>query len=190
MFKQLERLALQPQRWGLTGEAEECLGLCVFRLIWCFFLLFWYWLRWRRCGTTVVAGLQLEEESPLRAARLPDHWDDCLFWMTTADNERPDQEPTDCPRTSCIIYSPLVHRGFVFHINPGPRLCLGAAASAHTEQSKSTAAVWSVHLQRWRVPSAPGFPLMPGCIKPVLSVRGMKTLPDLVIYWDLENNFI
>lgn len=123
MFKQLERLALQPQRWGLTGEAEECLGLCVFCLIWCSFLFFWYWLRWRRCGTTVVAGLQLEEESPLRAARLPDHWDDCLFWMTTADNERPDQEPTDCPRTSCIIYSPLVHRGFVFHTNHGPRLC-------------------------------------------------------------------
>lgn len=111
MFKQLERLALQPQRWGLTGEAEECLGLCVFCLIWCFF---WYWLRWRRCGSTVVAGFQLEEESPLRAARLPDHWDDCLFWMTTADNERPDQEPTDCPRTSCIIYSPLLHLGFVF----------------------------------------------------------------------------
>lgn len=30
MCKQLERLALQPQRWGLTGEAEECLRLCVF----------------------------------------------------------------------------------------------------------------------------------------------------------------
>lgn len=149
MFKQLERLALQPQRWGLTGEAEESLSLCVFCLIWCFF---WYWLRWRRCGSTVVAGLQLEEESPLRAARLPDHWDDCLFWMTTADNERPDQEPTDCPRTSCIIYSPLLHLCFVFTQTLGLAF---AAASAHTEQSKSTAAVWSVHLQRWRVLTAP-----------------------------------
>lgn len=33
MCRQLERLALQPQRWGLTGAAEECLRLCVFCLI-------------------------------------------------------------------------------------------------------------------------------------------------------------
>lgn len=37
MCKQLERLALKPQRWGLTGKAEECLRLCVFCLIWWFF---------------------------------------------------------------------------------------------------------------------------------------------------------
>lgn len=30
MCERLERLASQPQRWGLTGEAEECLRLCVF----------------------------------------------------------------------------------------------------------------------------------------------------------------
>lgn len=140
MCAQLERLALQPQRWGLTGEAEECLRLCVFCLIWWFF---WYWLCWRQRGSTAVVGFQLEEESLLRAAHLPDHWDDCLFCTTTADNERLDQKPTDCPRTSCIIYGLLLYLCFVFTQTLGL-----ASAAAHTERRKTSAAVWALCLCR------------------------------------------
>lgn len=153
MCERLERLASQPQRWGLTGEAEECLRLCVFLFdtMEGGIFFFWYRLCWRRCGSTVVAGLQLEEESLLRAAHLPDHRDDCLFCMTTADNERLDQEPTDCPRTSCIIYGLLLCLCFCFHTNPGPRLC---RALLHQPTLGSRAnlcsCLISVHLQRCR----------------------------------------
>lgn len=59
MFKRLERLALQPQRWGLTGEAEECLGLCVFCLIRCFFfflVLIALKAAWKYGGWRLTAG--------------------------------------------------------------------------------------------------------------------------------------
>lgn len=108
-------------------------------------MVFWYWLCWRQCGSTVVVGLQLEEESLLRAAYLPDHWDDCLFCMTTADNERLDQEPTDCPRTSCIIYSLLLYLCFVFHTNPRPLLHQPTLSRANL-----CSCLISVHLQRCR----------------------------------------
>lgn len=105
----------------------------------------WYWLCWRQCGSTVVVGLQLEEESLLRAY-LPDHWDDGLFCMTTADNERLDQEPTDCPRTSCIIYSLLLYLCFVCTQTLG----LASATSAHTEQRNPLSCLIPVLLQRCR----------------------------------------
>lgn len=105
-------------------------------------MVFWYWLCWRQCGSTVVVGLQLEEESLLRAAYLPDHWDDCLFCMTTADNERLDQEPTDCPRTSCIIYSLLHYLCFVFTQTLGLASAGLRYISPHWAEQTS-AAVWS-----------------------------------------------
>lgn len=143
MCKKLERLALQPQRWGLTGKAEECLRLCfLFDMV-----VFWYWLCWRQCGSTVVVGLQLEEESLLRAAYLPDHWDDGLFSMTTADNERLDQEPTDCPRTSCIIYSLLLYLCFVFTQTLGHTSAGLCYISPHWAEQTS-AAVWSLCICR------------------------------------------
>lgn len=113
----------------------------------------------------MVAGLQLEEESPLRAARLPDHRDDCLFWTTPADNERPDQEPTDRPRTSCIIYSPLLHLGFLlfysflFFFFPAQTLGLAFCRAPLHRPTLSRADPLRpsdlVHLQRWRVLAAP-----------------------------------
>lgn len=127
--------------WGGRGVAQTVCFL--FDMV-----VFWYWLCWRQCGSTVVVGLQLEEESLLRAAYLPDHWDDGLFCMTTADNERLDQEPTDCPRTSCIIYSLLLYLCFVFtqtlgHASAGLRYI-----SPHWAAPTSAAVLISVHLQR------------------------------------------
>lgn len=145
MCRQLERLASQPQRWGLTGEAEWVSQAVCFLFD---MMVFWYWLCWRQCGSTVVAGLQLEEESLLRAAHLPDHWDDCLFCMTTADNERLDREPTDCPRTSCIIYGLLLYLCFVF----AQTLGLASAGLCYHQPTLSRAnlcsCLISVHLQR------------------------------------------
>lgn len=145
MCKQLERIALQPQRWGLTGEAEKCLSLHVFLFD---IMVFWYWLCWRQRGSTVVVGLQLEEESLLRAAYLPDHWDDCLFCMTTADNSRLDQEPTDCPRTSCIIYSLLLYLCFVFTQTLGLASAGLCYISPHWAKANRCSCLISVHLQR------------------------------------------
>jgi len=140
MCKQLERLALQPQRWGLTGEAGVSQTVCfLFDM-----LVFWYWSCWRQCGSTVVVGFQLEEESPLRVAYLPDHWDDGLFCMTTTDNERLDQEPTDCPRTSCIIQLATLSL-LCFHTNLRPLLHQPTLSGA-----KLCSCLISVRLQRCR----------------------------------------
>lgn len=83
----------------------------------------------------------------VRAAFLPDHWDDGLLCMTTADNERLDQEPTDCPRTSCIIYSLLLYLGFVFTQTLGHASAGLCCISPHWAE-RTSATVWSLCICR------------------------------------------
>lgn len=125
MWRQLERLASQPQRWGLT---EERLGLRVFVWYDVFFIYFLLSIvlkalrQYSGCGLTAGGG-----------GGEPDHRDDCLFCMTTADNERLDQESTELPKD--IMY--------YIRLTGAPRLCFHTNLRPCCISPHWAAAVWS-----------------------------------------------